>query len=95
MGDYDSMSVDSRLLYLKLLVEAVILGPHLNDQRHRQAIAGHLYSQTAAAERHQSFPAEVLAALNQTADSLAEIDNMPDALKPALRPLIPPASPQE
>lgn len=91
MFNHDSLSIEQRLQCLELILEAAILGPYLEDRPHRQAIAGHLYSVLEAGARHQSFPAEVLAALSQDADALAEIDNIPDALRPSLRPLIPPA----
>lgn len=83
------MNLEERVLFLETLVEAIIWGPHLDDPDHRHMIADHLYAIAEAGQRRQSFPNPVLSALNQCADGLKEIDNIPDALKPALRRLRP------
>lgn len=83
------MTLEDRVLFLETLVEAIIWGPHLGDTGHRRKIGDHLYQVADAAQRHQSYPTTVLHALNQSADELTGIDNIPDALKPALRNLYP------
>jgi hypothetical protein len=92
MNDSDGqpLTLEDQVEYLRIVTEAFIWGPHLADREYRQKIAGHLYLVAEAAARHQSEPPAVLRALLHLADSLAELDNMPDALRPALRPFVPP-----
>lgn len=91
----EAMSLEDRVLFMEFLLESVIWGPHLEDQEHRQKIAAHLYTCVEASQRHQAHPPAVQQALLDYADGLAGIDNIPGALKPTLRPLVPPNYPSE
>ncbi len=86
----ESMTLEERVLFMEFLLEAVIWGPYLEDREHRQQIAAHLYLCVEASQRHQAHPPAVQNALLHFADGLAGIDNIPGALKPSLRPLVPP-----
>lgn len=85
----ESMTIEERLLFVEFLLDAVLWGPYLNDKEHRRKVASHLYLCVEASQRHQAHPPVVQKALLRFADSLAEIDNVPGALKPTLRPFIP------
>ena len=91
----ESMSLEERVLFIEFLLDAIIWGPHLEDREHRQKIASHLYTCVEASQRHQAHPPVVQDALLRFVDSLAEIDNIPSALRPSLRPLIAPADPSD
>lgn len=91
----ESMSLEERVLYMEFLLNAIIWGPYLEDREHREKIASHMYSFLEASERHQTYPPIVQNALLRFADALAEIDNVPTALKPSLRPLIGSADPTD
>lgn len=91
----ESMSLEERVLFMEFMLDAIIWGPHLEDSEHRQKIASHLYTFIEASQRHQAHPPIVQNALLRFADALAEIDNVPSALKPSLRPLIAPADPTD
>lgn len=80
------MNLEDRVLFLEMLTKAMIWGPYLKDKKHRKEIADHLYTCAEASQRHQTHPQTVQQALLQFANSLAEIDNTPDALRPALKP---------
>lgn len=89
MTDGD-LSLEERVQVLETLLSAAIWGPYLDEPKHLARIAENLYMRLEAAERHRSFPPAVLAALYRHADALAAIDNIPDALRPAIRPLVQP-----
>lgn len=91
----ESMSLEERVLFMEFLLEAAIWGPYLEDREHRQKIASHLYSFIEASQRHQAHPPVVQNALLRFADGLAEIDRIPSALKPSVRPLIVPMAPPD
>lgn len=84
------MTLEERVQYLEILVQAAIWGPYLENGSHRKAIARDLYTRLEAAERHGTFPPALQAALYRFADGLSEIDSQPDALKPVLRPFVEP-----
>jgi len=86
----ESMSLEERVLFIEFLLDAVIWGPYIEDSEHRRKIASHLYMCVEASQRHQAHPPAVQKALLHFADGLAGIDNIPGALKPSLRPLVPP-----
>ena len=86
----EKLSLEDRVLFMEFLLDAIIWGPHLEDQEYRQKIAGHLYTCVEASQRHQAHPPAVQQALLHFADGLAGIDNIPGSLKPTLRPLVPP-----
>lgn len=83
------LTLEERLQVQEILLESIIFGPLLNDQRFRQQIAQQLYSVLEAAQRSGSLSPAVLHALFQRADAMAELDNLPDGLKPALRKSLP------
>ena len=84
--DENGLTLEERVLVLETLLDATIWGPYVQDRDHRQRIAQDLYTRLEADERHPSFPAGVRNRLMSTADALSELDNTPDALRPALRP---------
>lgn len=87
------LTLEERVLVLECLQEASLWGPHLYDPVHLRAVAAQLYLQLERAERFQTYPAAVLSALYRHADSLAALDNTPDALRPALRQAVLPPGP--
>lgn len=91
----EKLSIEDRVPFMEFLLDSVIWGLHLGDQEHRQKIATHLYTCVEASQRHQAHPPAVQQALLDYADGLAGIDNIPGALKPMLRPLVPPNYPNE
>ena len=88
-ADKVPLSLEERLVVQEFLMDAVIWGLHLDDKPKRLKMAAHLYGCVQASERHQSYPAHVLAALYQFADGLTEIDRLPDSIKKTLRPFVP------
>lgn len=84
----DELSLEERVQTLSVLLQAAIWGPHLHHRRHRRRIAADLYTRLEAAEPRDPFPPAVRAALYRHADALAELDNMPDALRPSLRSVV-------
>lgn len=87
----DELTLEERVFILEVLVEASIWGPHLHARDHRQRIAQDLYARLEADARHPSFPSRVRSGLARAADALSELDNIPDSLRPALRPFARPA----
>lgn len=86
------MTLEERLQVQEILLEDALWGPHLDNPDYRLAVARALYTRLEAAQRHSTFPPAVQAALYLHADALSELDNTPDALRPALRPFARPAS---
>lgn len=84
------LSLDERLQVQEVLLEEA-LWAHIDDTDHLRAVASGLYTRLEAAQRHATYPPAVLAELYQRADALSELDNTPDALRPALRPFVQPA----
>ena len=84
------LTLEERLEVQEILLESIIFGPLLYDQRFRQQIAQQLYSVLEAAQRSGSLSPAVQHALFQRADAMAELDNLPDELKPVLRDSLPP-----
>lgn len=90
MSDVQKLTLEERVLVLEALVEDSLWGPHLENPGYRQAVAQALYIRLEAAQRHQSYPPAVQAELCHHADALSGLDNTPDSLRPALRPLVRP-----
>lgn len=85
-----AMNTEERILFLEFMMDAIIWGPHLENREYRKKIADHLYTCIEASQRHQAHPVVVQQALLRVADGLAEIDSVPNALRPMLRsPILP------
>ena len=84
----NSLTLEERVIVLEELLKASIWGPFLEDEKHLKKIASLVYWSVDAAKRHNSYPESVQKELTEYADSLAEIDNIPDVLKPTIRPFI-------
>lgn len=86
--EIQKLTLEERLQVLEVLIEEAIWGPSLDRPEHRKAIASALYTRLGVVAGHQTYPASVISALYEHADALSELDNTPDALRPALRSLI-------
>jgi len=84
------LTLEERVKVQEMLLEAIIFGPLLGERRFRQQIAQQLYLNLEAAERTGSLSPAVQQALFAHADAMAELDNLPDGLRPALRGSLPP-----
>ena len=88
-NEQKTLSVEDRLVVMEFMLDAVIWSLHLDDKPKRLQMAAHLYGCVEASERHQAYPAHVLAHLYQVADGLTEIDRLPDSIKKTLRLFVP------
>jgi hypothetical protein len=80
------LTVEERLDVMEALLNATIWGPFLDNPEHRQEIASTLNDLIAVCERHESISTNALTELKNISDALAEIDRMPDSIRPLLRP---------
>lgn len=88
------LSLDERLQVQEILLEEA-LWAHIDDTDHLRTVSSGLYTRLEALQRHATCPPAVLAELYRRADALSELDNTPDALRPALRPFVQPAAKPE
>ena len=84
------LTLEERVKVQEMLLEAIIFGPLLGERHFRQQIAQQLYLNLEAAERTGSLSPVVQQALFAHADAMAELDNLQDGLRPALRGSLPP-----
>ena len=86
LDDTTPLTLEERIEIQEWLTSAIIWGLYLDDPARRCEIAAHLNIGIEAAERHQSLPKHVLAALRHQTDALIGIEAMPGPLKSSLRP---------
>ena len=86
MNANDTLSITERLDVVETLLNATLWGAYLENPEQRLEIATHLNAIIDASERHNSFSPNVMLELKRISDARAQIDNLPDQIRPFLRP---------